>query len=179
MVTASHNPPADNGYKVYLGDGAQIVPPADAGDRGGDRRRSARWRGAAADPGEPADQPARRRGRPTPTWTRSCAHRRPRRAGAAWLRSSTRRCTGSAGGLALRAFEQAGFAAPDVVAAQAEPDPDFPTVAFPNPEEPGAMDLALALAERIGADLVLANDPDGDRLAVAVPDRAAPAAGGR
>jgi phosphomannomutase len=75
-----------------------------------------------------------------------------------------------AAGLALRAFEQAGFPSPDVVTAQAAPDPDFPTVAFPNPEEPGALDLALAQARRSGADLVLANDPDGDRLAVAVAD---------
>jgi phosphomannomutase len=75
-----------------------------------------------------------------------------------------------AGRVALRAFEQAGFAAPDVVAAQFDPDPDFRTVRFPNPEEPGALDLALAQARRSGAELVIANDPDGDRLAVAVPD---------
>src|SRR5690349_2224877 len=77
---------------------------------------------------------------------------------------------GGAGQLMLRAMRLAGFGAPYVVAAQAEPDPDFPTVTFPNPEEPGALDLALADAQRLGADLVIASDPDGDRLAVAVPD---------
>src|SRR5690349_6155369 len=77
---------------------------------------------------------------------------------------------GGAGQLMLRAMRLAGFGAPYVVAAQAEPDPDFPTVAFPNPEEPGALDLALADARRLGAHLVIASDPDGDRLAVAVPE---------
>jgi phosphomannomutase len=81
---------------------------------------------------------------------------------------------GVAASLALRAIDRAGFPPPLVVAAQEEPDPDFPTVAFPNPEEPGTLDLALAQARADGADLVLANDPDGDRLAVAVPDPAAP-----
>ncbi|MGH3121808.1 MAG: phospho-sugar mutase, partial [Streptosporangiaceae bacterium] len=80
---------------------------------------------------------------------------------------------GVAGGLMLRAIERAGYPAPYVVPAQAEPDPDFPTVSFPNPEEPGALDLALASARELEADLVLASDPDGDRLAVAVPDPAA------
>jgi len=81
---------------------------------------------------------------------------------------------GVAAGLALRAFALAGYPAPYVVPAQAEPDPDFPTVAFPNPEEPGALDLALEAARETGADLVVASDPDGDRLALAVPDPAAP-----
>ena len=79
---------------------------------------------------------------------------------------------GVAGNLMLRAIGQAGFARPHVVSAQAEPDPDFPTVAFPNPEEPGALDLALADARSLGAELVVASDPDGDRLAVAVPEPA-------
>jgi len=68
-----------------------------------------------------------------------------------------------------QAFDRAGFEPPVPVAEQAEPDPDFPTVSFPNPEEPGALDLALALAERTGADLLIASDPDADRCAVAVP----------
>ncbi len=80
---------------------------------------------------------------------------------------------GVALGLAVEAIRRAGFPAPHVVTAQAQPDPDFPTVAFPNPEQPGALNLAIADARRTGADLVLANDPDGDRLAVAVPDPAA------
>ena len=180
MVTASHNPAADNGYKLYLSDGAQVIPPVDAEieeliaslgplsqipvagsgspliTRHGDEVARAYLDAvvaAAAGPGAAGMEPPAR----------------------AELKVVYTPMHGVAGSLMLRALRQAGFAAPHVVAAQAEPDPDFPTVAFPNPEEPGALDLALADAQRLGADLVLASDPDGDRLAVAVPD---PAAGG-
>src|SRR5262249_1625105 len=94
--------------------------------------------------------------------------------GAAWLRVVYTPLHGVAGQLALRAFTEAGYAAPDLVEAQFDPDPAFPTVRSPNPEEPGVLDLAIAQARRSGADLIIANDPDGDRLAVAVPDPAAP-----
>ena len=174
MITASHNPAADNGYKLYLSDGAQIVPPADTDIEA-----------AIAAVGPLADIPLAPLDSPLITWHGAEMHagvpgRHHGRARAAPPRarrgfaSSTRRCTALPGGWRLRAFGQAGFAAPDVVEAQFEPDPDFPTVRFPNPEEPGALDLAIAQARRSGADLVIANDPDGDRLAVAVPDDQAP-----
>ena len=168
MITASHNPPADNGYKLYLADGAQIVPPADTEIEAAIRALGPLAQVPVADPGSPliirhGDEVA---GAYLAAVT--APFRAP--AGAAGLRFVYTPLHGVAAGLALRAFEQAGFPAPDVVAAQAAPDPDFPTVAFPNPEEPGALDLALAQARESGADLVVANDPDGDRLAVAVPD---------
>jgi phosphomannomutase len=170
MVTASHNPAADNGYKLYLSDGAQVIPPADAEieqriaalgplarvpvagagspliTRHGDELAQAYLDAVLAGPAGPAGSRVR-----------------------TGLNVVYTPMHGVAGPLMLRAIRQAGFAAPHVVAAQAEPDPDFPTVAFPNPEEPGALDLALADARRLGADLVVASDPDGDRLAVAVP----------
>jgi len=174
MITASHNPPADNGYKLYLGDGAQIIPPVDEQIEaaiGGLGPLSA-VPVATASPlitqhGDEIAQAylaaivAASPGLPVPAGPRP-------------LRVVYTPLHGVAADLALRAFGQAGFPPPHVVAAQAGPDPDFPTVAFPNPEEPGALDLALADARRLGADLVIANDPDGDRLAVAVPDPAAP-----
>ena len=168
MITASHNPPADNGYKLYLGDGAQIIPPADAeiesaiGNLGP----------LSGVPLAPLDSPliTRHGDEVARAYLNVVCSVSPAPPGAAWLRFVYTPLHGVGGGLALRAFERAGFPAPDVVAAQAAPDPDFPTVTFPNPEEPGALDLALAQARRSGADLVLANDPDGDRLAVAVAD---------
>ena len=166
MVTASHNPPADNGYKVYLGDGAQIVPPADAEIAAAIDAVATEGRIEVAEPDDPAievlgGECRRLPGRPR----RRCAGRRPGRAN-----SSTRPCTASGRDVLLAAFGRAGFPAPDVVAEQSEPDPDFPTVAFPNPEEPGALDLALAQAQAPAPTSILANDPDADRLGVAVPD---------
>ena len=95
----------------------------------------------------------------------------PAPSSAAWLRFVYTPLHGVARRLAMRARSRmVSYPEPDLVEAQFEPDPDFPTVHYPNPEEPGTLDLALALARRSAADLVIANDPDGDRLAVAVPD---------
>jgi phosphomannomutase len=160
MVTASHNPPCDNGYKVYWADGAQIVPPLDTEIS------------AAIDAVGPVDELPLGK-----DWTVLGDE-----IVEAYLRSLSRLPLGDAreisvaytplhgvgGDTLLRAFEWAGFPAPAVVTKQAEPDPDFPTVSFPNPEEPGAMDLALTLGTSAGADLVIANDPDADRCAVGV-----------
>jgi phosphomannomutase len=172
MVTASHNPPADNGYKLYLGDGAQIVPPADA-----EIEAAIRGLGPLARvPLAAADSPlvTRHGDEVARAYLDAVCAVSPAPPGAAGLRFVYTPLHGVAAELALRAFEQAGFPAPDVVAAQAAPDPAFPTVAFPNPEEPGALDLALAQARRSGADLVIASDPDGDRMGVAAPDPDAP-----
>jgi len=173
MITASHNPAPDNGYKLYLSDGAQIVPPADT-----DIEAAIAAIGPLADVAvAPLDSPLiTRHGEEVKqayldAIIGELGHAPP---SAAWLRFVYTPLHGVAGRLALCAFAQAGFAAPDVVDTQFEPDPDFPTVRFPNPEEPGALDLAIALARRSGADLVIANDPDGDRLAVAIPDPSAP-----
>jgi phosphomannomutase len=171
MVTASHNPPQDNGYKVYLGAalagvsgaGAQIVPPADA-----------EIEAAIRDVGAIADVPL---GGPGTVLGDEVVDEYLAGAAAVVAPGAARQLNvaytplhGVAGEALAAAFVAAGFPAPTVVAAQAAPDPDFPTVSFPNPEEPGAMDLVLALARESGADLAIANDPDGDRCAVAVPD---------
>jgi phosphomannomutase len=166
MITASHNPRSDNGYKLYLSDGAQIVPPADAEIETaiGELGPLSEVALAAADSpliSRPGDELAQ-------GYLDAICAIAPPPASAAWLRFVYTPLHGVAGQLALRAFEQAGFPAPDIVEAQMRPDPDFPTLTFPNPEEPGTLDLALAQARRSGAELVIANDPDGDRLAVAV-----------
>jgi phosphomannomutase len=161
MVTASHNPPQDNGYKVYLGDGSQIVPPADT--EIADRIAAV---GALAgvprgDAGQVLDEKIVDRYLDT---VADLAGDGPRDLDIVYTPLH-----GVGGASVVQVLETAGFSAPDVVAQQEHPDADFPTVSFPNPEEPGAMDLAMALAARTGADIVVANDPDADRCAAAVP----------
>ncbi|MEU3849969.1 phospho-sugar mutase [Streptomyces sp. NPDC029554] len=163
-VTASHNPPRDNGYKVYLGDGSQIVPPADAEI-------------AAEIAAVPSLTTVRR---PTEGWDTlddSVLDAYLARTDAVLAEGSPRTARtvytamhGVGKDVLLAAFARAGFPEPVLVAEQADPDPDFPTVAFPNPEEPGAMDLAFAEARKTAPDLIIANDPDADRCAVAVQD---------
>ena len=167
MVTASHNPAQDNGYKVYLGDGSQIVPPSDA-----------EIAAHIAQVGLVADVPRADSGWTTLTddvleayidaATAVVAPDSPR--GLSVVHTALH---GVGSDVVVSAFARAGFGAPIVVASQSKPDPEFPTVSFPNPEEPGAIDAALTLAARVHADMVLANDPDADRCAVAVPDPAA------
>jgi phosphomannomutase len=167
MVTASHNPAADNGYKVYLGGGdggSQIVPPADA-------EIQACILEAAR--GSVADLP-RATGYATAgedvidAYCAATTHVARTGAPPANLRYVYTPMHGVGLETARAVFADAGYPDLHVVPEQANPDPDFPTVAFPNPEEPGAMDLALALAADIDADLVIANDPDADRVAVGV-----------
>jgi phosphomannomutase len=176
MITASHNPAADNGYKLYLSDGAQVIPPVDAEIE----KRIAALGPLEQIPVAAADSPliTRHGDEIAQAYLAALAAAAgPAREAGPELNVVYTPMHGVAGSLMLRAMRLAGFAAPHVVAAQAEPDPDFPTVAFPNPEEPGALDLALADARRLGADLVVASDPDGDRLAVAVPDPLLPSGG--
>lgn len=159
QITASHNPAGDNGYKVYLDGGVQIISPAD-------RRIEA----AMAD-APPADQIART---PVPPADTDLVERYIRRAAAVRRGDGTVRVAltpmhGVGGAVAVETLRRAGFADVHTVAAQFDPDPDFPTVAFPNPEEPGATDALLALAADVGADVAIALDPDADRCAVGIP----------
>ncbi len=169
MVTASHNPGTDNGYKVYLGgtdQGSQIVPPLD-GLIAAEIERVAS--------GSIADLP---RSLHFETAGESVLDEYVTRT-VAIVKRPTRRplvvytpMHGVGWETVHRVFEAAGFGAPTPVLQQVEPNAKFPTVIFPNPEEPGAMDLAFALATELDAELVIANDPDADRLAIGLPTAA-------
>lgn len=167
MVTASHNPPADNGYKVYLGgadQGSQIVSPTDAeiethilrvAESGNvlELPRSDAWETAADDVVDAyVDATAA-----VPVHQVELNVVYTAMHGVGWETFA-------------RVVTKAGLPLPHSVAEQQEPDPAFPTVSFPNPEEPGALDLAYALAREHGAELIVANDPDADRLSIAIPD---------
>lgn len=163
IVTASHNPPEYNGYKVYAEGAAQIIPPID-------REISAaidRVTGApplSQDGIEDIDETIVER-----YYDEVLAHRRHPEI-ASDLKVVFTPLHGVGGRYVRELFARAGYTGLEVVPGQAEPDGEFPTVRFPNPEEPGALDLAMEHARKCGAGLILANDPDADRLAVAVPD---------
>ncbi len=172
MVTASHNPPDDNGYKVYLGGadaGSQIVSPADAeiaahidAVAGDDIRDLPRGSGYEIAPESVVD-----------AYVKATAAVAPAGPGADGMRWVYTAMHGVGWETLARILDVAGYPPPTPVAAQIAPDGRFPTVSFPNPEEPGAMDLAFETAREVGAEFILANDPDADRLAVAIPDPAA------
>jgi phosphomannomutase len=159
MVTASHNPAADNGYKVYLG-GVQLVPPQDSLIEASIADVPGASQLPLSDGFATLDAQVRRDYLAAIT-SRSLVPDRD-------VAIAYTPLHGVGGELMAEAFAAAGFPSPHVVAAQAAPDPDFPTVTFPNPEEPGAIDLLLDLAAGAGADIAIANDPDADRCAVAV-----------
>jgi phosphomannomutase len=170
MVTASHNPAADNGYKVYLGGldhGSQIVSPVDGNiaaeiDKVAlgsvlELPRSADYEIAGEDV---LDEYVRATAALAGTPAAEVSVVYTAMHGVGWE-------------TARRVFADAGFGEPTVVTEQIEPDASFPTVAFPNPEEPGALDLAMDRAREVGAELIIANDPDADRLAIAIPSASA------
>lgn len=162
QITASHNPPADNGYKLYLAGGSQIVPPSDR-----EIERAIETVPAAVSvPRTPSyttvsdaevDAYLERVAQLPTGQARS-------------LRIALTPMHGVGGAFAVEALRRAGFTDVHVVRSQAVPDPDFPTVVFPNPEEPGASDELLALAASVDADLAIALDPDADRCALGVKD---------
>jgi len=160
QITASHNPAGDNGYKVYLSGGAQLVPPSDE-----------EIEAAIAAVGPAVDVP---RSRAHPASAEELLEAYLERlaelphGSARALRVALTPLHGVGGGIAIEALKRVGFTDVHVVASQAEPDADFPTVPFPNPEEPGACDALLALAAEVDADLAIALDPDADRCALGV-----------
>jgi phosphomannomutase len=164
MVTASHNPPFDNGYKLYSGDGSQIIPPND--------EIVERLANVATTPqlGERSSAHHRWISEDIFAEYRSHFAQRFGVAGGSDLRITYTPLHGVGGETMMALFAQAGYSAVTPVAAQFEPDAAFPTLPFPNPEEPGALDCAMARADEVKSNLVIANDPDADRLGAAVRD---------
>ncbi|TQF65996.1 phospho-sugar mutase [Rhodococcus spelaei] len=160
QITASHNPATDNGYKVFVDGGAQLISPTD--------REIER----AVDSIGPASEVPRLPVEPTDDTLLTAYLARVatlRHSDARQLRIALTPLHGVGGETAVAALTAAGFTDLHTVTEQFEPDPNFPTVEFPNPEEPGATDALLALAARVDADLAIALDPDADRCAVGVP----------
>jgi phosphomannomutase len=170
VITASHNPPEYNGYKVYAQGAAQIVPPTDALIAAAIAATGPATEIAVDDPLS-SDRVAPVDAAVVDRYFAELITVRPTVEGPD-LPIVYTPLHGVAGELVQRALHEGGYADVHVVPSQAEPDGRFPTVRFPNPEERGAMDAALALADEVGAELVIANDPDGDRLAAAIPDGA-------
>jgi phosphomannomutase len=169
MITASHNPPGYNGYKVYWENGAQIIPPNDLGIAAEIERAPAANQIPRLSIAEArARQLARSADSSLDSYVERISIEASPLAGRADVRIAYTALHGVAEDTFRKVLGRAGFEDVHSVADQAVPDGRFPTVAFPNPEEPGAMDHVLALAERVRADLAIANDPDGDRVAVAV-----------
>jgi phosphomannomutase len=166
MVTASHNPPRDNGYKVYTADGAQIVSPVDTEIA---TRIDAVNVGAIPLAGDEDPAIEHLGSEVRDAYLRHAATVRLVHDVSDIVIAYTP-IHGVGGLLIGDAFAAAGLPAPSMTPEQAQPDPDFPTVSFPNPEEPGTMDLVLAHGSKIGADIVIANDPDADRLGAAISD---------
>jgi phosphomannomutase len=176
MVTASHNPARDNGYKVYFGggdEGSQIVPPVDQhiehqiGLVAANLRFDEIPRTTHRVSSTPATLVADYLNATVSSVTRAGSPKSP-------ITVVYTAMHGVGGDTFLQVLEGAGYSAPALVEEQFEPDPDFPTVAFPNPEEKGALDLAFARAKEVSADIIVAHDPDADRLAVALPKTNSP-----
>jgi len=170
MITASHNPGSDNGYKVYLADGAQIIPPHDV-EIAAAIERAAAGPVAAADPAPPPCAPAASHDLVESyldAVLAQCLDPAARQVSVAYTA-----LYGVGGDVMARAAAHAGFERWTAVASQDRSDPNFGGLRFPNPEEPGVLDELVGLARRIGADVALANDPDADRLGVAVPSDSA------
>ncbi|GAB3129068.1 phospho-sugar mutase [Tsukamurella serpentis] len=159
QITASHNPPADNGYKVYVRGGAQLAAPADA-----EIEALIATAPAAKTVARTAVPDHPRAGEVVAAYLDRVSSLRPPPAGP--LRIALTPMHGVGGEVAVQALRRSGFDDVHVVSEQFTPDGQFPTVTFPNPEEPGAADLLLELARRVDADLAIALDPDADRCAL-------------